>query len=85
MGAIMKRTERMNVYRRGLCRECAADYLSFSPSYFDQLVASGIMPRPRVCGRRKIWDVVELDAAFLELPREGELPAANDNSWGDFK
>ena len=29
------------------------------------------MPRPRVAGRRRIWDTEELDLAFKALPREG--------------
>ena len=29
------------------------------------------MPRPRVAGGRRIWDVEELDLAFKALPREG--------------
>ena len=29
------------------------------------------MPRPRVVGARRIWDVDELDPAFKALPREG--------------
>jgi hypothetical protein len=72
--------------RRGLDEAEAAVYLSLSPSMFRQLVARSIMPRPRLAGRRKIWDVVELDRAFLALPREGG-PAddAGANSWDDFE
>lgn len=48
------------------------------------------MPRPRLAGRRRIWDVDELDQAFRELPREGgdEAPifvTEDDDSWSDFE
>ena len=69
--------------RRGLGEAEAAVYLSLSPSLFRQLVAQAIMPRPRLVGRRRIWDVEELDRAFAALPREGgELEA---NSWADYE
>ena len=49
------------------------------------------MPRPRVVGSRRIWDVDELDLAFKALPREGgdddvafETREAR-NSWADFE
>ena len=66
--------------RRGLDAGEAAVYLSLSPTFFGQLVERGEMPRPRVLGSRRIWDVDDLDAAFKALPREGE--AAEDvNEW----
>jgi hypothetical protein len=69
--------------RRGLGEAEAAVYLSLSPSLFRQLVAQAIMPRPRLVGRRRIWDVEELDRAFAALPREGgEFEA---NSWVDYE
>lgn len=47
------------------------------------------MPRPRVAGRRRIWDVEELDVAFQALPREGGdealFGATGGNSWADYK
>jgi hypothetical protein len=48
------------------------------------------MPRPRVAGGRRIWDVEELDLAFKALPREGgEEPMfgaqGQDGSWADFR
>jgi hypothetical protein len=53
---------------------------------FRQLVALGQMPRPRMAGRRRIWDLEELDRAFLALPREGgEAEEVEADSWADFK
>lgn len=80
---------RLNV-RRGLDENEAAVYLSFSPAFFRKLVEAGVMPRPRVAGARRIWDVEELDLAFKCLPREeGEqgsgLAERKLDSWEDFK
>jgi excisionase family DNA binding protein len=76
--------------RRGLDESEAAVYLSLSPSFFRKLVAAGCMPRPRIAGSRRIWDVDELDLAFKALPREGGdaepiFSASADDSWADFK
>ena len=76
--------------RRGLDENEAAVYLSLSPSFFRKLVEQKVMPRPRIAGGRRIWDVDELDLAFKALPREeGEAePIFADrkgNSWADFK
>lgn len=69
--------------RRGLDEGEAAVYLSLSPSKFRQMVVNGLMPRPRLAGRRRIWDVDELDQAFRDLPREGGDEARS--SWADFE
>ena len=58
--------------RRGLDEAEAAVYLSISPSFFRSAVERGEMPRPRILGARRIWDVDDLDAAFKALPKEGE-------------
>ena len=75
--------------RRGLSEAEAAMYLSLSPSFFRRLVDAKVMPRPRVVGTRRIWDVDELDAAFKALPREGgEDDVAfegSESSWADFR
>ncbi len=68
----------------------AAVYLSLSPSFFRKLVEEKRMPRPRLAGGRRIWDVDELDLAFKSLPREGgeaEVIFADGagDSWADFK
>ena len=57
---------------RGLSRSCAAEYVVCSPRKFDQMILDGLMPAPRLIGTKKIWDRVELDEAFEELPREFE-------------
>jgi excisionase family DNA binding protein len=76
--------------RRGLDENEAAVYLSLSPSFFRKLVSEGGMPRPRLVGARRIWDVDELDLAFKALPREGGegepiFTSGDPDSWADFK
>lgn len=75
--------------RRGLSEVEAAIYLSLSPSFFRRLVDQGSMPRPRMAGGRRIWDVEELDVAFKALPREGGEDAlfgtSGGDSWADFQ
>ena len=75
--------------RRGLSEVEAAVYLSLSPSFFRRLVDQGSMPRPRVAGGRRIWDVEELDVAFKALPREGGEEALfggdGGDSWADYQ
>ena len=81
---------RLNV-RRGFDEREAAVYLSLSPSFFRRLVERGLMPRPRVVGSRRIWDIDDLDHAFKTLPRESgdggslELPPADADSWSDYQ
>lgn len=74
--------------RRGLGESEAAIYLSLSASFFRKLVGQGVMPKPRIAGSRRIWDIEELDAAFKARPREGGDDAsdcaAGKNSWSDF-
>lgn len=64
-------------------REAAAAYLSVSPTKFDELVADGRMPPPRLIDRRRAWVVGELDAAVERLPRAREYDDA-DRSWEDI-
>lgn len=61
---------------RGLQREVAARYIGISPTKFDQLVGEGRMPQPRRLDGRKLWDRLELDEAFSDLPFDQE-----ENPW----
>lgn len=56
----------------GLNRIEAAAAVGVSGTFFDTMVTAGQMPKPRVIGSRKLWDVDELRAAFKSLPRDGE-------------
>lgn len=60
---------------RGLRREEAAAYVRCGVTKFDECVADGRMPKPRMIDGIRSWDILELDAAYSALPHEGEKPA----------
>lgn len=64
----------------GLSRETAARFVGVSPTTFDSMVKAGTMPSPRRVGDRKLWDRRELEAAFDDLPKDGESAS---NPWDD--
>jgi hypothetical protein len=66
--------------RRGLSRTEAAMYIGVSLNKFDELVATKRMPSPRRIDSRKVWDVWELDEAFVALPKDDDWAG---NSWED--
>jgi predicted DNA-binding transcriptional regulator AlpA len=68
--------------RRGLSESEAAVYVGISPSNFRDLVERKIMPAPKLLGSRLIWDIVELDLAFNELPSRREK---DNDSWADYR
>lgn len=82
------KADRLSI-RRGLSESEAAIYLSLSPAFFRRLVEQKIMPSPRLAGRRRIWDIEELDIAFKALPREGgdetTFGVADGDSWADYE
>jgi predicted DNA-binding transcriptional regulator AlpA len=57
---------------RGMPREDAARYVGVGTHKFDEMVADRRMPKPRQIDGRVIWDRVELDIAFSELPHQGQ-------------
>ncbi len=61
-----------NLPPRLIPREAAAAYASVSPGTFDKMVEVGNWPKPKSIGRRRLWDVRELDAAIAALPHVGE-------------
>jgi predicted DNA-binding transcriptional regulator AlpA len=63
---------------RGLSRVQAAAYIGISPTLFDQMVADGRMPRAKRTNARRVWDRIQLDAAFSALPNDGEDERADD-------
>jgi len=68
---------------RLVTREVAAAYVCVSPNTFDEMVGRGIMPKPRILvGKRKAWDLKEVDVAADALPHDGEDHAAADEGWG---
>ncbi|WP_315701434.1 MULTISPECIES: hypothetical protein [unclassified Bradyrhizobium] len=68
---------------RLITREAAAAYICVSANVFDQMVRTGTMPRPKLLGgRRKAWDVRELDTAIDLLPSDGN-DLGLDETWSD--
>lgn len=62
---------------RGLSRVQAAAYIGVSASLFDEMVNDGRMPKPKRINGRVVWDRLQLDAAFAELPHDRE----EDDEW----
>ena len=67
----------------GINRRQAAEYVGVSPSFFDEMVAVGTMPKPHRAGSRTIWDVAELTRAFRALPQDPNLAGGIDEEGGD--
>ncbi|MBB6254959.1 hypothetical protein [Nitrospirillum iridis] len=67
---------------RGLSRVLAAAYVGVGVTKFDQMVATGRMPRPKRIDGRKVWDKLALDAAFSALPEDD---GADDAQLGGCK
>ncbi|RIY00867.1 hypothetical protein D3218_10710 [Aureimonas flava] len=62
-------------------REVAAAYAGIGATKFDELVRSGVMPKAKRVGTRRLWDVHRLDAAIDDLPDEA---ARVVNEWDDL-
>lgn len=60
------------VPRMAMSLDKVAIALDVSPNSVLKMVEEGLLPRPRVWGRRKLWRVVEIDAALAEWPTDGE-------------
>ena len=73
-----RRTLPDNLPPRGLSRVEAAAYVGVSATLFDQMVADQRMPKPKRINTRRVWDRIQLDAAFSALPNDGEEDRADD-------
>lgn len=67
---------------RGMSREEAARYVGIGPDKFDEMVGDRRMPKPRQIDKRIVWDRVELDIAFSELPHRGSKVNLLDQAFG---
>ena len=63
-------------------RAVAAEYVGFSASHFDKMVAAGSMPAPRREGSRLVWLRDELETALRAMPAD-ERSGGIDTSWDD--
>jgi hypothetical protein len=68
----MRAADILSIEPRGLDRVRSAAYVGVSTTLFDQMVADGRMPEPRIVNTRRIWDRRELDVAFDTLPKKEE-------------
>ena len=68
--------------RLGLSRAELAEYVGIGVTLFDQMVADGRMPKPKLANSRKVWHRHQLDAAFAELPEEGQ-DEESSSPWRD--
>jgi hypothetical protein len=59
----------------------AAAYLGVSPSLFEQMVADGRAPQPKLINSRVVWDRLALDRAFEALPDRTGRAVENDDVW----
>jgi hypothetical protein len=56
----------------------AAEMVGVSTSKFEQMVADGRMPKPRIIDARRLWGVEEVRTAFYALPILGEDDEPNE-------
>jgi predicted DNA-binding transcriptional regulator AlpA len=68
--------------RLGLSRAQAAEYIGIGVSLFDEMVADGRMPKPKLINSRKVWPRQRLDEAFAELPDAGQ-DSDTTSPWKD--
>lgn len=76
---------RARIEPRGLSRDEAARYLGIGTTLFDELVATGRMPRPVRIGRRVIWDRFKLDDAFDQLSEDDGANKLDQVMFGGSK
>lgn len=68
---------------RGLSRDESAAYIGVGVTKFDELVADGRMPKPKMIDGRRVWDRLRLDSCFAALPDiDGRDDASLSDVWG---
>jgi predicted DNA-binding transcriptional regulator AlpA len=66
--------------RFGLSREEASEYVGVGHTLFDAMVADGRMPKPYLINTRRVWARLELETAFVKLPKDEE-GAVHSDPW----
>lgn len=74
----MKHDRPHTILPRGLSRVEAAEYIGVGASKFDQMVADGRMPQPKIIDARRVWDRHRIDSAFEALPDKEAV-----NEWDE--
>jgi predicted DNA-binding transcriptional regulator AlpA len=64
---------------RGLSRVQAAAYVGLGTTFFDELVSDGKFPKPLKFGKRSVWDLHDLNAAFDSF--KDSVAASEPNPW----
>lgn len=72
----------LNTTPRGLSKNNAAAYVGCGPTKFEEMVKAGIMPKPRLIGVKRVWDTIELNERFEDLPR-AKTPNDEKNDWDE--
>ena len=67
----LRRQDAVSYPPRGMSREEAARYVGVGITKFDEMVDDGRMPRPKRIDGRVVWDRLQLEAAFTDLPEDG--------------
>lgn len=67
--------------RLGLDRQEAAEYIGVGTTLFDEMVADGRMPKPKIINARRVWSRPLLEKAFALLPTEGQDEEMEQNPW----
>jgi predicted DNA-binding transcriptional regulator AlpA len=65
-----ERADSISYPPRGMSREESARYIGVRTTKFDEMVGDGRMPKPRKIDGRTVWDRVELDISFSDLPHQ---------------
>jgi hypothetical protein len=73
---------RMRPAPLGLNREWAAEFVGVGATLFDEMVADGRMPPPRLINNRTVWDAEDVYDAFKALPHRNEASVKKtSSSW----
>lgn len=70
MTAPWRRLDAVSYPPRGMSREEASRYVGVGISKFEEMVADGRMPKPKRIDGRVVWDRLQIEAAFTDLPEE---------------
>ena len=62
----------------GVSREEAAAHIGIGATLFDRMVQDARMPRPKIIGGRRVWDVRAVERAFDALPSDSDV-----NPWDE--
>jgi predicted DNA-binding transcriptional regulator AlpA len=69
------------IYARGMRADYAAAYLGMGKTKFLELVDKGAMPRPVVIDGIRVWDRLDIDAAFDAAKEAAEDSPTERNSF----